>query len=197
MIGLVAVAATGSAIAGTLSSYTQSQNRDQTVNTGTFTFTLTDPAGGAAGTPFTTSISGMAPGDFGDRLVNVANGGSINFASIGMAVTAPTTSLLDTDATNGLQLQVDMCSVAWTQASSSAAATCSGTTTAETALTAVSALKASGPSYTSGLASLTSAGTDYLRFHYSLPTASTGTAGLTSILHFVLTATQATGGAYH
>ena len=52
-------------------------------------------------------------------------------------------------------------------------------------------------SYTSGLASLTGGGTDYLRFHYSLPTADTLTSGLSSEIRYTFAATQATGGTYH
>ncbi|SOD71077.1 hypothetical protein SAMN05892883_0669 [Jatrophihabitans sp. GAS493] len=184
----------GAAVTGTLSTFTSTQSKAQSISSGTFTFALNDPGAGAL---FSTNVSGLAPGDFADRLVNVVNAGSINYGSVAIAVTAPTTSsLLDTDATNGLKLAVDDCSVPWTQASATVAATCSGTTTAETALTPVATLKATGPSYSTGLVALTG-GTDYLRIHYNLPSGSTGTSGLTSVLNFAFTATQATGGAYH
>lgn len=182
------------AVAGTSSTFTEAEVRNQTVGSGTFNIDLTDPI---ATSQFSVNVSGLAPGDFADRLVTVSNSGSINLASIDLAITTPvTSSLLDTDATNGLKLQIDSCSVAWTQASSAVAATCSGATTALTASTAISSLKSAGPSYTASLASLTG-GTDRLRFHYSLPAASTGTAGLSSAMVYTFTATQAAGGAYH
>jgi spore coat-associated protein N len=191
-IGLLTVGVS-SAVIGTMSTFTSTQTKTQTVASGTFVFNVNDPG---AGSVFSTAISGLAPGDFGDRLVTLVNTGSINFASVGIGVTATTSSLLDTDATNGLSLAIDKCSVAWTQASNTVGATCSGTTTSLTTSTPVPTLKTTGPSYTTGLSSLTG-GTDYLRFHYSLPSGATGVSGLSSTLSYAFTATQAAGGAYH
>ena len=195
LVGYVALAIAGvaTAVLGTVSSFTSSQSKGQTSQTGTFVFNLADPASGAT---FATAISGVAPGDFADRLVTLTNTGSIYFSSVALAVTAGTTSLLDSDAVNGLTLQIDKCSTTWTQSGNTVAATCGGTLTSLTSATPLSTLKSTGPTYTTGLAALTG-GTDYLRFHYALPTASTGTAGLSSTLSYAFTATQAAGGAYH
>lgn len=186
--------AIGFVAAGTLSTFTASGVRNQTVSSGSFAFTLGDPATG----PFSVAISGMAPGDLADRTVTLTNpAGGLNYGQVALSATATTSSLLNTDAVNGLTLKVDDCSVAWTQATSTSAATCSGTTTPLTAATPLSTIITSGATYTAGLAALTTGGVDYLRFHYNLPTASTGTAGLTSTVQYTFTATQATGGAYH
>ena len=71
----------------------------------------------------------IAAGDTIDRAVNVKNTGSIDLANVVLTTTATVSSLLDTDATNGLQMILDKCSVAWTEAGSSPAYTytCSGT----------------------------------------------------------------------
>jgi spore coat-associated protein N len=194
---LLLAVGSATAVVGTSSTFTDTDTRTQNSASGTFNIDLSDPL---ATSQFSAAVSGMAPGDFADRLVDLTNTGSINLASVAVAVTTPTSSLLDTDATNGLQLEIDKCSVAWTQASSGVVAACGGVggATTLTAMAAISSLKATGPSYTASLTSLTGGGAvDRLRFHYSLPTASTGTAGLSSVIVYTVTATQAAGGAYH
>jgi len=195
LAALAALLATiGVAVAGTLSTFTASGARTQTVSSGSFAFTLTDPSVG----PFTTAISGMAPGDFGDRTLELSNPtGGLNYASIALTAVAEKSSLLNTDATNGLQLTISDCTVAWKQTATTEAATCTGTEKTLTASTALSKIISEGVTYTSTLASLTNGGADYLRFHYALPSASTGTAGLSSEIKYTFTATQATGGSYH
>jgi len=188
------IAALGLAILGTLSTFTASGTRTQNVGSGTFTFNLADPGTGA----FTTAISGLAPGDFADRTVTLTNpSGGLNYASVALAATAEKSSLLNTDAVNGLTLTVSDCSVAWKQTAITEPATCTGTEKTLTAATPLSKIISEGVTYSSLLASLTNGGSDYIRFHYALPTASTGTAGLTSEIKYTFTATQAAGGSYH
>ncbi len=52
------------------------------------------------------------------------------FGSVKLTTTSAATvpSILTSDATNGLQLSIDQCSVAWVKASDSKAMTCGGTT---------------------------------------------------------------------
>jgi spore coat-associated protein N len=184
----------GVAAMGTLSLFTAGGTRTQSVGAGTFAFNLSDPSTGA----FTTAISGLAPGDMADRLVTLTNpGGGLNYSQVALSATATTTSLLDSDATNGLALSIDDCSVAWTQATSTSAATCSGTDTTLTAATPLATIIATPITYSSQLASLSNGGVDYLRFHYLLPGISVGTAGLSSSIQYSLTATQQAGGSYH
>ena len=49
--------------------------------------------------------------------------GSTDLSAITLTTGASPSSLLDTDATNGLQIAIDKCSVAWTEAGSSPAFT--------------------------------------------------------------------------
>ncbi len=187
-------AGVGFAVAGTLSTFTASGTKAQSLASGTFAFNLADPSGG----PFSTAVSGMAPGDFADRTVNLVNpAGDLNYGSVALAASATASSLLNSSETEGLTLTVSDCSIAWTQATSSSAATCSGTEKTLTAAKPLSKVISEGVSYSSGLASLTGGGTDYLRFHYSLPAADTLTSGLSSEIRYTFTAAQATGGAYH
>lgn len=188
---------TGAALMGTTSTFTEAEDRTQDVTSGTFVFTLGDPA--TATTRFSEDITGMAPGDFADRLVTLNNTGTLDFSSVSIALATPnTSSTLDTDDNDGLQLQIASCPQAWTQASSSVGATCGGgfTATVLTALMPVKDVKTAGPSYTSGLTALTG-GSTYLRFHYELPTTSVGTDGKSSELVYTFTATQLVNPTYH
>jgi hypothetical protein len=63
--------------------------------------------------PVTTS--NFVPGDSLTRAVNLINDGSSALGSVTLGSTVGTPSILTTDATNGLQLNVKSCSVAWTQ----------------------------------------------------------------------------------
>ena len=70
----------------------------------------------------------LAAGDTVQRSFNLINSGSLDLASVALTATASPSSLLDTDATNGLQMVIDRCSVAWTESAAPYTYTCSGTT---------------------------------------------------------------------
>ena len=79
----------------------------------------------------TVAANKLVPGDTVQRAVQLSNAaGQQDLSSVTLSTTAPTSSLLDTDATNGLQLVVDACSVPWTEAGTAPAYTytCSGVT---------------------------------------------------------------------
>ena len=56
--------------------------------------------------------SAIAPGDTIQRSVDLIDSGSLDLASVTLTTTATSSSLLDTDTTNGLQMVIDKCSVA-------------------------------------------------------------------------------------
>jgi len=87
---------------------------------------------------FVTAIAGMAPGDTINRYVTLTNSGTLDAITptLGLAGTGSTT--LTSDGTKGLQVVVNNCSVAWTNAG-----VCSGTTTA--VMTSKSALAMATP----------------------------------------------------
>jgi spore coat-associated protein N len=109
--------------------------------------------------------------------------------SVKLTTTAPVSSLLNSDVTNGLQMVIDKCSVAWTEAGTSPAFTytCSGTTTTVLASRAVI-----GSNLTlSGLSSLAAGGIDHLRATLTLPTGAGNTLqGLASTITYSFTGTQ-------
>jgi hypothetical protein len=128
--------------------------------------------------------SNMVPGDSVSTRFNLSNSGDLDMAAIGLAVTAPTSSVLDTDKVNGLKLAIDSCSVAW-----SATNTCSGTTSSVLPLTA-----ARDAAALTNLTSVTAHKTDNLLVKLSLPTSADNTfQGKTSVLNLVFTGTQKAG----
>lgn len=110
--GSVAVAATAAAVAGlgTFGTFTSSTNPTPVaIQDGTVSIDLT-AGDGSASVPLSFSV---APGSSTTRNINLVNDGSAALQSISLATVATTSSILDTDAVNGVQMQVDDCSVAW------------------------------------------------------------------------------------
>ena len=178
------------ATVGTYSLFTSTVSGTETVSSGTVVVAL-----GASGPANRLSVAAtnIAPNDTIERAVNLQNIGTIDLSTVTLTTTATTSSLLDTDATNGLQMVVDKCSVAWTETLVSAGIytyTCSGTASTIVSTRAVMGAAIAMP----GLAALTAGGTDNLRVTLTLP----GTAGntfqnKTSTINYAFTATQRAG----
>ncbi len=192
-LAITAVAVSGTAAVaglGTFGTFTDTTSASAGVTTGTVDIEL-----GTANTSanrLSVGASGLVPTDTIQRAVTVTNAGNQALSALTLTTAATTSSLLNTDTTNGLQMLVQRCSVAWTETGSSAPFTysCSGTTTS---------VIASRPVVGSGLAlasspALSPAGVDYLRVTLTLPsTAGNSFQGLTSTLSFTFDATQRTG----
>jgi spore coat-associated protein N len=191
LLTLAVVAAGATAVgAGTYASFTTSANPGQLQVTAA-SLSLTVPAAGATNR-MTVNATGIVPGDTMQRALNLTNpNGKDDLGSITLTTTASPSSLLDTDATNGLQLVIDKCSVPWTEAGVSPAYTytCGGSTTS---VLATRALIGSAISL-SNLSALTANNTDYLRVKLTFP-AGTGDTfqGLTSTITFTFNGTQRT-----
>jgi spore coat-associated protein N len=185
----VALVGSASAIAslGTFATFTSSTSASEAVDSGTVTVAL--GATGAATNRLTVNASGIVPGDTMQRSFDLSNTGDQAMASVKLTTTAPVSSLLNSDVTNGLQMVIDKCSVAWTEAGTSPAFTytCSGTTTTVFASRAVI-----GSNLTlSGLSSLAAGGIDHLRATLTLPTGAGNTLqGLASTITYSFTGTQ-------
>ena len=180
-------AAAGIAGLGTYASFTSTTQADQTVSSGTVSISL--GATGASTNRLTVNASGLVPGDTIQRSVDLIDGGNQNLSAITLTTNASPSSLLDSDATNGLQLVIDRCSVAWTESGTSPAFTytCSGTTSSVLASRAVIGSNVA----LSNLASLTAGATDHLRATLTFPAAAGNTfQGLTSTITFAFTGTQ-------
>ncbi|MBM3676293.1 MAG: hypothetical protein FJW96_00195 [Actinobacteria bacterium] len=173
---------------GTFATFTSSTSASQSVATGTLTIAL-----GAVGPAnrLTVNATNVAPGDTMQRAFDLSNSGTLDLAAAPtLTTTASPSTALDTDATNGLQMVIDKCSVAWTEAGTAPAYTytCSGTTTSVLASRAVI-----GSSIAlSNLATLVTAGTtERLRLTLTLPSAAGNTfQGLSSTITYTFNATQ-------
>ncbi|HEX2772770.1 MAG TPA: TasA family protein [Micromonosporaceae bacterium] len=194
VVGSLAILGTAAAVAGlgTYGNFTDSTTpMNTTVDTGSLSINLTQPAGAVA---IPVSTTGFVPGDSMTRAVNLINDGAADLGSV--TLTAQVTSVanvLTTDAVNGLQLSVKGCSVAWTQGGTPTAPTyaCSGTE--RSVLTTAVANAGSSVPLTSP-ASLAAGGVDNLIFSISLPTSAGNTfQGKSATLSLTFTGVQRAG----
>jgi predicted ribosomally synthesized peptide with SipW-like signal peptide len=175
---------------GTFATFTATTSASHTVASGTVIIAL--PAAGAANR-LTIGATGLVPGDTVQRAVDLTNTGTQGLASVTLSTAASSSSLLDSDATNGLQMVVDRCSVAWTESGLSPAFTyaCTGGTT--TTLLTTRPVIQTGLTL-AGLSALTAGGTDHLRVTLTLPSAaSDALQGKTSTIVYTFNATQRAG----
>jgi len=158
---LLTLAALGAAASiaglGTFATFTSSTSTSNTIASGTLTLTA----------PFSrlgTGASPIAPGDTMQRAIDLSYSGSISFASATLTTSASPSSLLDTDATNGLQIAIDKCSQAWTEAGPPYTYTCGGSTSAVLASRALI-----GSSMALSNLTLSAGSTDHLRVTLTCP----------------------------
>ena len=182
---LVMVAATLVGL-GAFATFTDTAQVSQANTSGTVT--LNPISTNAANNRLVLGASLLAAGDTVQRAVNIKDTGSIDLVDVKVTTTASPTSLLDTDATNGLQMVIDKCSVAWTEAGTSPAYTytCSGTTSSVVASVAVI-----GANRTLNNLTLTAGSDNFLRVTLTLPSAAGNTfQGLSSTIQYSFTGTQ-------
>lgn len=168
-VALVAAAALGgtalvsSSVFASLTA-TASNTSGGSVTSGTLK--LTQAASSVAGITggFVTAISNVAPGDTVNRYITLTNGGTLDGNVLTLATTATPSNALTTDGTNGLQVTVKECTVAWTSGG-----VCSGTTTTALAATSLLAL---GTAKTLTMSSLAASAVNYLQFSLALPAGS-------------------------
>lgn len=152
---------------GTYAQFTDSTSASHSVTTGTVDIDL---AASGAANRLSESSTLLAAGDTIERAVDLNIAGDLALSSITLAASASTSSNLDTDATDGLQLQVDRCSTAWSEAGAASARTytCGGTQ---------AIASAAGPVIRSAAAltnlALTAGGTEHLRLKWTLPASAT------------------------
>ena len=178
---------------GTFATFTATTSASQSVSSGTVVIALGNT--GASTNRLTVNASGLVPGDTIQRSFDLLNTGSQDLASIALTTSASPSSLLDTDATNGLQMVVDRCSVAWTESGSSPAFTytCGGSTT--TIVTSRAVIQSSLTM--TGLSALTAGDSDHMRVTMTFPSSAGATfQGLTSTLTYSFLGTQRAGTAH-
>src|SRR6266516_4341498 len=170
---------------GTYATFTSTTSQSHTIATGTVTIALC--ATGASTNRLNIGASGLAPGDTIQRSVDLINSGSLDLASVTLTTTASPSSLLDTDATNGLQMVIDKCSQAWTESGPPYTYTCGGTSSSVLVSRAVI-----GNNLTlSNLGSTTAGATDHLRVTLTLPSGAGNTLqNQSSTITYAFTGTQ-------
>jgi spore coat-associated protein N len=182
LIASIAVLGVAAAIAGlgTFATFTSSTSASHTIASGTLSLTSgpTNRLG--------TGASAIAAGDSMQRAIDLNYDGSVDFGSATLTTSASASSALDTDTTDGLQLAIDKCSVAWTESGPPYTYTCGGST---------SSVLASRPLVGSNLTlsnlTLTAGATDHLRVTVTLPsTAGNSLQNLSSTLGYTFTGVQ-------
>jgi hypothetical protein len=123
------------------------------------------------------------------RAIDLNYAGSVSFGSVTLTTSASPSSALDTNTTDGLQVAIDKCSVAWTESGPPYTYTCSGST---------SPVLASQPIIGSNVAlsnlTLTAGSTDRLRVTVTLPsTAGNTLQNLSSTIAYTFSGVQRAG----
>lgn len=172
---------------GAFATFTSTVSESQSATSGTMTLTVPGPG---ATNRLSVTASNIAPGDTIQRAIDLTSGGNLDISGFTLTTTATTTSALDTDATDGLQMVIEKCSLPWTESGPPYTYTCSGTT---------STVLATSPwiqsSATLNSLSLTAGSTDNLRITLTFPSAADNTfQNLTSTVQYAFTATQRTAG---
>src|SRR5262249_41670813 len=183
---LLSIAALGAAASiaglGTFATFTSSTSASNTIASGTLSLTA----------PFSrlgTGASPIAPGDTMQRAIDLSYSGSISFGSATLTTSASPSSLLDTDATNGLQIAIDKCSAAWTESGPPYTYTCGGSTST---LLASRALVGSNTALSN--LPLTASSTDHLRVTLTFPSGAGNTLqSQSSTVSYTFSGTQRAG----
>jgi spore coat-associated protein N len=189
LLATLAIVGAAASIAGlgTYATWTSTTSENHTISSGTVTIAL--GASGAATNRLNVGASALAPGDTVQRSVDLTNSGSIDLAGVTLTTTASPSSLLDTDATNGLQMVIDKCSVAWTEAGPPYTYSCSGATSSVLASRAVIGSTLS----LSNLGVTAPGATDHLRVTLTLPSgAPNSLQNQNSTITYAFTGTQRT-----
>jgi hypothetical protein len=189
LISLAIVAAAASiASLATFASFTSSTPAQaQSLTAGTVSLAL------GSANRLTIGASNLVPGDTIERAIDLTNDGSAGTSSVG-SITLTTTgsgTALDSDTSNGLQMSIDSCSVAWTESGPPYTYSCGGTTSSVLASRPVIGTNVA----LANMSAVTAGSTDHLRVTLTLPTSADNSfQGLGDTLNYVFTAVQRTAG---
>ena len=185
VIASIALVCAAAAIAGlgTFATFTSSTSTSHTIASGTLSLTSgpTNRLG--------TGASTIAAGDSMQRAIDLNYAGSISFGSATLTTSASASSALDTDATDGLHIAIDKCSVAWTESGPPYTYTCGGSTS-----TVLASSPVIGSNVTLSNLTLTAGSTDHLRVTVTLPSTAGNTfQNLSSTVGYTFTGVQRAG----
>jgi len=136
------------------------------------------------------TASALAPGDSFRRAFDLSLMGrkGLNHVSLNVTAVAPHTSMLDTDAKNGLWMSIDRCSApaGWSQRVGSGAYLCRGTVSSVVAATSIAKIR----DRQIALSKLVPGSSTHFLLTFKLPaTAGNRLEGLSSTLRFTFAAT--------
>lgn len=183
--GLVALTAAGVGGAA-FAAFSATDNASQPIASGTMDFV--DITANGAGQRLSVGATAIAPGDTIQRAVTLTNSGTVAMAGVTLTTNATLSSLLDTDATNGLQMTIDKCSTAWVEAGTAPAYTytCGGATTSVLTTASVIGANRALTNINAGAAA-----TNYLRVTLTLPgTADNTFQAKSSVVQYTFNGTQ-------
>ena len=173
--------------AGAYATFTSDASDSQALTSGTLSLAL--GAVGAETNRLTVAASNIAPGATIERTVDLINDGTLPLGAVTLTTSALTSSLLDQDATDGLQMEIAACSVPWTESGVAPAYvySCSGSTSS-----VLSSLPIIGSDLSlNNLTPIEPGATVHLLLTLSLPTiASNLLQGLTSTVQYAFTGVQ-------
>lgn len=151
---------------GASASFSGTTSDAQQVSTGSVVLALGDS--GTTANRLNVAVTNVAPGDSIQRSVDIINSGTIDWSALTVTTSATTSSLLDTDATNGLQMVIDECTTAWTETINGSAYTY----TCASPVVRVASRAVVGSGISIGGAALTHGATGHYRITLTLPTTS-------------------------
>lgn len=138
----------------------------------------------------------LVPGDTVQREVKLSNTGTAPIGAVTLAATVSPSNLLSTDTTDGLQVEAQTCSTAWTATSLADGGytyACSGPVTSVIAREPIGSLASSTP--LTAVGSIPVSGSANLVITVSLPSTAGNTyQGMTTTIDYTFVATQAAGG---
>ena len=184
IVASVAIIGVAAAIAGlgTFATFTSSTSATHTIASGTLSLTA----------PFSRLGTGAGPiaaGDTMQRAIDLNYAGTIDFSAVTLTTSAAPSSLLDTDATDGLHIVIDKCSATWTESGPPYTYTCGGSTSSVLASSSIIGANVALTNLT-----LTAGATDHLRATITLPsTAGNTLQNQSSTLTYAFTGTQRAG----
>lgn len=185
MTALVAAASVALATQGSEATFSASVARGHSIVTGTPMLVL--GATGAATNRLGIDVTGLSPGVSAYRSFDLTNTGTQSFTSYTLSSAITTSSLLDTDPVNGLQVTLERCSAPWAESGTtpSFTYTCPGTRETVVPSTPIALSNTALP----GMVSAGPGGTDHLLLTETLPaTANNSFQGLTSAVTFTFNA---------
>ena len=122
-LGVVGAAAAVAGM-GTFGTFTSTTSGSQSVASGTVNIAL---GGNGGANDLSIAATNIVPGDTIQRAVTVSNTGTADLGGVTLSTTASPSSALNTDKTNGLQLDIKSCPSAWAKGGSPTAPTYSCT----------------------------------------------------------------------